>query len=231
MSVFGIGGGSSPLGGIVNLALQGALGVATGGASLLVTTALKGVMMAVGDQVLQQLGQQLGLPQGAIDMAQAAFHTAAGDPGGAIQNLGEATQGFGQAAGFDDFQTGAAQRDAFNAVDWIVKSAQEEMQNGVDGEGNKRGKGDAKALAAGGGESFLVKLAMAMGQAVDKKMDDMLDIAKDIDNAKSKKDESKITEMSAKMTAYGQEASIMSNALNTSLKTIGEAISGIARKQ
>ena len=231
MSVFGIGGGSCPLGGIVNLALQGALGVATGGASLLVTTALKGVMMAVGDQVLQQLGQQLGLPQGAIDMAQAAFHTAAGDPGGAIQNLGEATQGFGQAAGFDDFQTGAAQRDAFNAVDWIVKSAQEEMQNGVDGEGNKRGKGDAKALAAGGGESFLVKLAMAMGQAVDKKMDDMLDIAKDIDNAKSKKDESKITEMSAKMTAYGQEASIMSNALNTSLKTIGEAISGIARKQ
>jgi hypothetical protein len=50
-------------------------------------------MMAVGDQVLQQLGQQLGLPQGAIDLAQAAFHGAAGDPGGAIQNLGEASAG------------------------------------------------------------------------------------------------------------------------------------------
>jgi hypothetical protein len=181
--------------------------------------------------VLQQLGQQLGLPQGAIDFAQAAFHTAAGDPGGAVQNLGEATQNFGQVAGFDDFQTGAAQRDAFNAVDWIVKSAQEEMQNGVDAEGAKRGKGSAQALAATGGQSFLVKLAIAMGQAVDKKMDDMLDIAKDIDKAKSDKDESKVTEMSAKMTAYGQEASIMSNALNTSLKTIGEAVSGIARKQ
>ena len=49
----------------------------------------------------------------------------------------------------------------------------------------------------------------------------MLDIAKDIDNAKSKKDESKITEMSAKMTAYGQEASIM--AANPAYARLSEA--------
>ncbi|PXA87663.1 hypothetical protein DMC25_12370 [Caulobacter sp. D4A] len=231
MSFLGIGGGGNLFSSIANIALQGALGVATGGASLLVTTALKSVLTAVGDQVLQQLGQQLGLPQGAIDLAQAAFHSAAGDPGGAVQNVGEAVQGFSDAAGLDNFQAGQAQRDTFDAVDWIVKNAQEELQAGSDAEGSKRGKGASALAAAGGGESFLVKLAIALGTAVDNKMNDMLDIAKEIDNAKSNKDESKVTEMSAKMTAYGQEANIMSNALNTSLKTIGEAIAGIARKQ
>jgi hypothetical protein len=41
MSFLGIGGGGNLFSSIANIALQGALGIATGGASLMVTTALK----------------------------------------------------------------------------------------------------------------------------------------------------------------------------------------------
>jgi len=239
MGVFGIGGGGGPLGGIVNLALQGALGVATGGASLLVTTALKGLMMSIGDQLLQNIGQQLGLPQSAIDLAQAAFHGAAGDPGGAMQNIGEASQGLGLAAGLDQFGTGEIERNAFNIVDQLQKNVQERLENGSDEDGNVRGNAKTRAAgsAAVGGESFLVRLALALGKAIDAKMDEQLKIAGEIDDAKNKAEggdkgaDSNITQQGAKLTALGQEITILSNALNTALKSIGESVSTLARKQ
>lgn len=226
MSFLGIGGGGNLFSSIANIALQGALGVATGGASLLVTTALKGVMTAIGDQVLQQLGQQLGLPQAAIDLAQAAFHTAAGDPGGAAQNISEAVQGLGDAAGFDAFQTGQVERQAFDGATWLREQVEEALQGGTDGEGNRRGKA---ALQAGAGDSFLVRLAVALGTVVDNKMNKMVDKAGEIDKA-SGGDKSKTAKLSAEVSALGQEVSLISNALNTSIKSLGEAASTLARK-
>ena len=239
MSFLGIGGGGNLFSSIANIALQGALGVATGGASLMVTTALKGLMMSIGDQLLQNIGQKLGLPQGAIDFAQAAFHGAAGDPGGAIQNIGEASQGLGLAAGLDQFGTGEVERNAFNIVDQLQKNVQDRLENGSDEDGNVRGNAKTRAAgaSAAGGESFLVRLALALGKAIDAKMDEQLKIAGEIDDAKNaaeggdKGADSNITQQGAKLTALGQEITILSNALNTALKSIGESVSTLARKQ
>lgn len=224
---------------VASIALQGALGIATGGASLLVTTALKGLMMSIGDQLLQNIGQKLGLPQSVIDLAQATFHGAAGDPGGAVQNIQEASQGLGAAAGLDDFGTGEIQRQSFDIVDHLQKNVQEQLENGSDEDGNSRGsaKTRAAASASAGGESFLVRLALALGKAIDAKMDEQLKIAGEIDDAKNKaeggdkKADSQITQQGAKLTALGQEITILSNALNTALKSIGESVSTLARKQ
>lgn len=224
---------------VASIALQGALGIATGGASLLVTTALKGLMMSIGDQLLQNIGQKLGLPQSVIDLAQATFHGAAGDPGGAIQNIGEASQGLASAAGVDHFGAGEIQNQAYNIVDQLQKNVQEKLENGTDEDGNSRGSAKTRAAGAqaAGGESFLVRLALALGKAIDAKMDEQLKIAGEIDEAKNKaeggdkKADSQITQQGAKLTALGQEITILSNALNTALKSIGESVSTLARKQ
>lgn len=234
--MFGIGGGNNILGSIISTAAQAALGVMTGGASLLVTTAMKSVFMAVGDQILQQVGQGLGLPQSAIDIAQGAFHAAAGDPGGAVQNLQEAIGGFTGAIGGDAFDQGALQRAANegirNASDQFLQNIRENAQN-EDGEG-----GDRRSNRAGGssGESFLVAFAKALGKAIDSKMDRMMEVSKDIDketqaaNDSGGERQAVIGEMSAELQGLGQEVGFLSQALANTVKSLGEATSTLARK-
>lgn len=232
MNIPGLGGGGNLFSSVAGFAVQAALGVATGGASLVVQAALKTFMMAIGDQVIQQLGKQLGLPQPMIDMAQAAFHSAAGDPGGAVTNLQEAATGLAGVAGGGPFEAGELQRQGFEAANWLQEQALDRMQGGVDEEGQQAGGARARNASGGkGADSFLMRLALAMGKAIDKKMDEMLETAENIDKAKGAGDESQITQMSAKMQALSQEVSILTNALNTSLKSIGEASSTLARKQ
>jgi hypothetical protein len=226
MSFLGIGGGGNLFGSIANIALQGALGVMTGGASLMVTTALKTVMTAIGDQVLQQIGQKLGLPQGAIDLAQAAFHTAAGDPGGAVQNISEAAQGLGSAAGLSQFETGEIERQAFDGAQFLRDQTLDQLQGGTDAEGKPRGK---SALAGASGESFLVKLAIALGSVVDSKMDKMVAKAGEIDKAGSG-GKSQTAKLTAELSALGQEVNMISTALNNAIKSLGESASTLARK-
>jgi len=231
--MFGIGGGNNIFSSLLSTVATAALGVATGGASLMVEMAMKSVLTAIGDQVIQQLGQSLGLPQSAIDLAQGAFHSAAGDPGGAIQNLQEATSGLSSAAGLDAFQGGQLQRNIQDASNLFMDNVQKQLESGRDEEGNAvqgGAKARAAAAASGGGQSFLVQLALAMGKAIDHKMDDMLAKAKEIDDAKSS-GKSDVTTKGAELTAMSQEVSILTNALNTSLKSIGEAVSTLARKQ
>lgn len=234
--MFGIGGGNNIFGSLLGTVAQVALGVATGGASMLIQQAMKSVMMSIGDQLIQKLGQSLGLPQSAIDLAQGAFHSAAGDPGGAVQNLQEAVGGLSDAAGFDAFQGGQLQRAVQDASDLFMNNLQEKLESGKDEEGNQsqgaRAKAATAAAGGSGGQSFLVRLALAMGSAIDNKMNEMLDKAEQIDDAKGGgSGESQITKMGAELTALSQEVSILTNALNTSLKSIGEAASTLARKQ
>ncbi|KRA67125.1 hypothetical protein ASD89_02585 [Caulobacter sp. Root656] len=224
MSFLGIGGGGNLFSGIASLALQGALGVATGGASLLVTTALKSVMMAVGDQVLQQLGQQLGLPQGAIDLAQAAFHGAAGDPGGAVQNLSEASQGLSSAIGGGAFEAGQIERTAQGQVQDLIAQANEAANRSRDDSSS----GDEAGVGRGGrgGDSLLVAIAKAMGKVIDSKMGQMADKTQQMGSAKGEK----YGQLSAEVQALGQEISMVSNSLNNAIKAIGEASAQLARK-
>ncbi|MBI1682717.1 hypothetical protein [Caulobacter hibisci] len=220
MSFLGIGGGGNLFSSIAGLALQGALGVATGGASLLVTTALKSVLLAVGDQVLQQLGQQLGLPQGVIDVAQAAFHGAAGDAGGAVQNLTEASEGLSSAIGGGAFEAGEIERGAQSNIQDIVTQANEAANR------SREDAASDESVSGSGKDSLLVAIAKAMGKVIDSKMGQMADKTQQMGSAKGEK----YGQLSAEVQALGQEISMVSNALNNSIKAIGEASAQLARK-
>ncbi|TRW17359.1 hypothetical protein [Glacieibacterium frigidum] len=233
-------GGFNP----VNLVSQAALAVATGGTSLVAQIAMQ-VATQIASQVIQQVGQQLGLPQPIIDMAQGAMFAAAGQPGQAAQEYSEAAGGFGglmqsagEAFGSSPAAIGQATREVESQADAFKTLAQEQMAAyikeglaGRDEDGNSNQGKRAMGKAAGGsGESFLMRLAVALGGVIDGKMEDQLALAKEIDGKKSSGNESTVATDGAKLTALGQEIGIMSNALNTSMKAIGEAVQTLARK-
>lgn len=217
-------GGFNP----VNLVSQAALGIATGGTSIIAQLATQ-VVSQIAQQVLQQVGQQLGLPQPMIDGAIGAFGMASGNPGLAAQAFGSAAQGAAAAAeqlGASPSESGDLQRQVEDTVQQLMDRVNEQMVNGDNNE-----DGGAKgARGKRGGESFLMALARVMGQALDHKLDDQMQAAKDLDQANSGGDKSHISEMSARVQALGQEVGMISNALNNSIKSIGEAATTLARK-
>lgn len=216
-------GGSNLFSSLINTAATAALASMTGGTSLLVQAALKSVMSAIGDQVLQQVGQQLGLPQSAIDLAQSGFHLQMGDAAGAASNLQDAIGGLNSAVGGSPFDAGqlndAAQAATKQLIDFATSAA----------------KGSDDAVGAGSGkDSFLVAFAKALGKAMDSKMGKMIDISKKIDqqtqSANSNNKSPVISELSAELQGLSQEVSILSAAMSNSIKSIGEASSQLARK-
>jgi hypothetical protein len=176
--------------------LQLAMGPA-GWASL----AMKTIGTAIMQQVIQQVGQQLGLPPAAINIAQQAFSAASGQPFNALGVAG-AVQQFGQMMGANPREIGDA------LVDSVLKQA--------------RDGGSSEGSSAG--ESRLVKLAKALGKLLDSKMDKIIETGKKMDGAE------KQGSLSAEMQALSQEMSMISNALNNMIKSIGEANTTLARK-
>lgn len=218
MSVFGIGGNFN----IASFAVEGALAVGTGGTSLAVSTALRGVMSSIGDQVIQTVGKELGLPQAATDLASAAFHAEIGDVQGATSGLQSAVSDLSQATGGTPTEEGQFGQAAQSVADQLTNGMLE----------NAKGD-DSKAAQAGGkGESFLVKLAVALGQVLDKKMNDMLDLSNQIGSMGTidNTNQSQLGELTGKMQALGQETSMLSNALDNTIKSAGEGLSTLARK-
>jgi hypothetical protein len=220
----GIFGSSGVFGNIASLAVQAALGVATGGASLMVSTALRAVMSAIGDQIIQQVGQQLGLPQSAIDVAQGAFHGAIGDPAGAAANFEEAVSGLAMATGASPQEEGQFASAAQDYTNQMTRM----MLDGAKGERERA----AEAGGGGEGETFLVKLAIALGGVLDKKMNRMLALSEQIGGLGeiTQKNQSQLGKLTGEMQAVGQEVGLLSNALSNTTKSAGEGLSTIARK-
>ncbi|MCI5046692.1 MAG: hypothetical protein MRY59_04245 [Aquisalinus sp.] len=84
----------------------------------------------------------------------------------------------------------------------------------------------------GGGESFLVKLAMVLGKLIDQKMNEMIEEGEKIDQAQYQAQQSgqqaQISEMSAKLQANSQLVSILSQSLNTMITSIGQSSQTLA---
>lgn len=195
-------GGLNP----VSLMATAAFGPAGGALAQLATQ----VLSQVGQQMIQQMGQRMGLPQSAIDMAQGSFTSSMGDVGGTAQNLDEALDSFGREAGANPSEIGDAQR---MVNDLISKQAAEAMESD-----------EAKEAKAGGkGGGWLRALARALGQAADKAADRLEQQAKGLDNASP----SESAEYSADAQAFG----MLMNAINTAIKSVGEALNTVARKQ
>ncbi|MGK6354136.1 hypothetical protein ACMGDH_02790 [Sphingomonas sp. DT-207] len=173
---------------------------------------------AIGKQVIQQLGQQLGLPQGMINMAQNAFSAGTGTIGGPA-TIAEAVSQLGQAFNLSPAEQGELQRSAEQDSREMFEQLSEAFKSGKD-------MAEAKKTA-GGKRSWLQVIADSMAEALDKKVEDMDKMAKALDKQGSKKS----VKASTDLQVAGQEFSYLMNASSTVIKTIGEGLSSMARKQ
>ena len=193
------------IGSIVNTALRVAP-IMMGPAGL-ATIAARQFMAQAGMNILQNVGQRLGLPQPVIDMAQASFAASAGMPGLARQNMFQAAMGL---PNMNANEAGMLSRQVDSALDRLVGSLSE-------------GKDAKEARASGRGKSWIMALASALGKKLDAKAAQVENLANAINDKKPS--------TTAKFGAAAQEFSILMNAATTAIKTLGEASAGMARKQ
>ena len=267
------------------------------GSQALATGLMNKIVSMVGQQVIQQMGDKLGLDQKIIDAAQGAFCEACGDKAGARQNFSEAgyrdfgTEGsrfgrgvsqgerneakfflsaiLGLGSGSSPVGRGQADNTAGGLIENIQNAMQEMFNDLFNKEVEKKGDdlkkgGKDKEVAGGEGRdvaadlgidtgSFLMKFALLLGSTIDKKTDDMMKLAREM-NQKSdslgdiqtagKKDtkgqqefqkqlsqtNSELGQMSSMLNALGKEIQTLQEALKSSLDAIGQAQAGLARK-
>ena len=194
--------------------------------------AMQTLMSTVGKEIIQQLGKQLGLPDSVINLAQTAFSTASGNPG--ASSLGQAVSGLSDTFGFKGAAAGQFQREATNQVqDFVQQQVKQTLKQMNDELGESLGVKAKNGGAGSKGGSVLMRIAMALGSAMDKKVDRMAAISDQLGKLgeATTKNQSQYQTLSAELTAVGQEMKIMGEALANTLKSIGEASSNLARKQ
>ncbi|MGL5837641.1 MAG: hypothetical protein ACRCY3_03980 [Sphingorhabdus sp.] len=202
--------------------------------------AIKMATQQLATMALQHIGQQLGLPSSMINAAQTAFGQASGF--GNIAGSGFNGMSWNSIdaslknAGFNVFERGSIIRDLQKQVqDEFKNNVKDSVQDFIDNinrdNSNKKLQNDVKSVMNGKG-SILMKLAVALGQIADQKMNDMAKKAEQIGNMGKieAKNQSKFSQMNAELSALGQEFGIVSQAMNNVLKSVGEGASTVARK-
>jgi len=114
-------------------------------------------------------------------------------------------------------------------------------QDGEDGGGGESGGGGGRGVGRGG--SIFERLALAMGEAMDKKLQEMLDAAESANNLATAKgdpgaqdqnviqqNQAKLMTANAQVTARGQELTMMSQSYNSAINALGSAAATAARK-
>lgn len=209
--MFGIGGFNP-----INMISQLAVGMMTGGMSLIAQFAMQ-IVSQIAQQFIQQLGQQMGLPQNAINSALGAFSEASGLP---LSNLGvngavaQAAQQFGASPA----EQGRLEAQANDELSRLITTAGQSANGAEESEGRE------------GGESFLVALAKALGKVLDNKMTKMKELAEQM-NQVGNSNQSQLGSLSGELNAVGQEVNILSNALKSTIETLGRAQADLAKKQ
>ena len=173
--------------------------------------ASRNLVSAMGQNLIQKIGDFMHLPQPMIDAAQGAFAAASGDPIGAATNAFEAGQGFAQAIGKGVSEAADIGRQVEDA---LTKMAQDIA-----------GGPDAKEAKAGGkGGSWLMAMARALGAKADNLAGQMTELADKMSAENSKPSDSMA------FSAKSQEFGLFMNAASNALKTAGESLTTVARK-
>lgn len=195
---------------------QIALGAMTGGMSLIAQFAMQ-IASQIAQQFIQQLGQQMGLPQNAIDTALRAFSEASGLP---LSNLGinGAVAQAAQQLGASPAEQGRLEAQANDELNRLITTAGQSANGAEESERSE------------GGDSFLVALAKALGKVLDSKMTKMKQLAEQM-NQVGNSDQSRLGSLSGELNAIGQEVNILSNALKSTIETLGRAQADLAKKQ
>jgi hypothetical protein len=182
--------------------------------------AVKTLVSAVAQQALQQIGQELGLPQSIIDLGKQFVGNGAGTNtlGGLGSNaISEAMSGISESGNLSPMESGNLDRLVQDSFRKLVSSMME--------------SDEFKAAKAGGkGESVFMKIARILGEQADKKLEKMSGIADQIGSTKDGTKQNEIASLTGKMQGYGQEFGLISNAMSNVIKSIGDGVSTIARK-
>ncbi|MDV3457227.1 hypothetical protein RZN05_09555 [Sphingomonas sp. HF-S4] len=173
--------------------------------------AAKTLMSAVGQQIIQQLGEKLGLPQSTIDLAQGAFCASIGDTRGATRNLGEVVSEIAERTGASPFEAASAERELGDVIDKMSTNLAESRE--------------AKEAKSSGGRSWLMAIAESLGETSDKLAKEMDGMSKTLGEGENK------SSQNLKFGAKSQEFSQFFSSANTVIKTLGEALAQGARKQ
>ncbi|MGH1422972.1 MAG: hypothetical protein ACRBEQ_14260 [Hyphomonas sp.] len=245
-------GGSSAL-------LTGAIqqGIMQFGGQAMAQALGKELVSMVGQELIQKLGTEMGLPQSMIDAAQAAFCKECGDMQGYQRNHLEAgTIGMGNGlTKFEQMSSKVFLQHILNGFDASpaqrgnAERAFGEYYDGVSDIINqllKKRTDESRASSASGGpntdgKSLLVAIAIALGSVVDEKMFAMKDKTEELGNLDTAKDKEDVAgqqefqkaygQLTGEISALGQELKMVSEAMSSTIKSIGEASSTLARKQ
>lgn len=197
-----------PIGGIINSVFNPAnLAMIAMGPAGWATMAMRTIGAQIGMNIIQQLGDRLGLPQPIIDMAQSTFATAAGMPGLASQNMNEAVDGFADMFNLNPREAATLENNANDEVDRAVNDLITTNDENDDEEGG----------------GWLMAIARVLGRQLDSQAAKLESMSQNLADDKPSD--------TVKFSAESQKFSMAFNSANTVIKTIGEALSQGARKQ
>lgn len=205
----------------------------------------KSLISAVGQQVIQQLGQQMGLPDSMTKLAAEAFAQSSGFGSnfGRIPGF-DAVGNFNPRALTNDligrgFSFTDANRISQDVVKELTQMKQDIIKDSVQdfidklnrNQANKRLEQDVESVMSGKG-SVLMKIAVAMGKVADKKMNDMADKTDKLGKfgEVDGKNQGQYAQLTGEIQALGQEMSMISQAMSNVIKSVGESAAAIARK-
>lgn len=208
--MFGIGGFNP-----VSLFASAAFGPLGG----IVAQLAQQVLSQVGQGLVQQLGEQFGLPQDIIDQAKDGFSQefmggqfgggSGVSGGGSQQAVNDAISNLGAETGASPQQIGDAQ----NSVSDILNNASQ-------GYGDEAIEGDDSASGGKGG--WLIALARALGKKADAQAKDLEEAGNNLDGATP----SETTDFQAQTQAFNMLMSAITNVI----KTMGDTLGQMARK-
>ena len=203
--------------------------------------ALQTIGTSIAQQLIQQVGQQLGLPQSLISVAQQAFSATSGTGNLGQQTIQQAVSSVAERLNLSPSQEGQLQRSADQSFTNMSKILDQIVK--------KMAKGGKEEAEGGRGErsgSLLMRIAQALGELMDQKIEQLANKADQLGRLGSEKGntftdgankggfnaqgQSQFGKLSAEVQALGQEIGYLSQAISQTLKSIGEAASTVARK-
>jgi type III secretion apparatus needle protein len=216
MSIGGGGNFLSSIGSIVGGIFGGPIGAMIG--------QMAGQLLS---SVVGQVVDQLPVDQPFKDLINAGFKAGMGDVGGAIGDASKFIDDLGKSMGGSTSDIAQMQRSLDDFKTEITKLFTDAMaRDGVEREEQGSGQCSGNAAQRGGtagGGSWLRAMAEALGKQCDQLADEMQEAVDNID----KEDPSTMVEFQT----ISQQFSLLMNSTTTAIKTLGEAMSAVVRKQ
>jgi hypothetical protein len=216
---------------IANLALNAASAYATGGTSLVFTTAARQLATEAFTNVIsRQFGPEAGTQ--ASDAFRSSFasdDTASlnGWDGNALSQQANDVINAANHQGANGAYTGDADRFRGDLEDAMSK----DIQSVINNESLMRQlKSSSDKDATGGGDSWLVAIAKAMGKMLGNQAQKLVDLTNEMSQHTGKNDAQVFQQLNAEFSAQSQMFGILSNSFSNSIKTIGDGLTTIARK-